>query len=239
MKKTWLILLGVLLLGAVLESGCAAQRAKDGDTVTVHYTLTLEDGTVYATSSGGEPLQFTLGGGEVISGFEEAVVGMRAGDKKTVTLPPEKAYGQRHPELVGVVSRSKLPEGTEPVVGQELHTTRQDGAPVTVIVTEVTEDTVTLDANPPLAGRTLTFTVELVAIEENPAPAGRAIPTCCSWVHLALAGGVLAAGIAFFYFSRRRRPQRMRVNPARRSEGLRSEERRVGKECRSRWSPYH
>lgn len=239
MKKTWLVLLGSLLLGAVLASGCAAQRAKDGDTVTVNYTLTLEDGTVADTSAGGEPLQFTLGEGKLISGFEEAVVGMRIGDTKTVTLPPEKAYGPRRPELVGVVSRSKLPEGLEPVVGQELQTTRQDGAPVTVIVTEVTEDTVTLDANPPLAGKTLTFDVELVAIEENVASSNRANPTSFSWVLLALAVGVLASGFAFFYLSRRRRLRPVRVGPVHRSKGLLAELARLDDDFRIAEEAYH
>jgi len=224
MKKTWLVLLGTLLLGAVLVSGCAAQgaKAKVGDTVTVNYTLTLEDGTVYDTSHGGEPLQFTLGKSEVISGFEEAVIGMRAGDSKTVTIPPEKAYGPHRPELVGAISRSKLPEGLEPVVGQELNTTRQDGAPLTVVVVEVNEDTVTLDANPPLAGKTLTFTVQLVALEENPAPTDSAKQAGLSrWWFLAPVGLALAAGVAFFYFRSRRKP--VRAGPARKSEKLLTE----------------
>lgn len=223
MKKTRLVLLGILLLGAVLASGCAAQRAKDGDAVTVHYTLTLEDGTVADSSAGGEPLQFTLGEGKLISGFEEAVVGMRIRDTQTVTLPPEKAYGLRRPELVEVVSRSKLPEGLEPVVGGQLEATAKDGTPLMVVITEFTDTTVTVDANPPLAGKTLTFDIELLAIGENLASGDRAKQTSLSWLLLAPVALALAAGLAFVYFRSRRRLRRVRGSPVRRSEGLLAE----------------
>jgi peptidylprolyl isomerase len=221
MKKTWLVLLGSLLLGAVLASGCAAKQAKDGDTVKLNYTLTLEDGTVYGTSVGGEPLQVTLGKGALIPGFEEAVVGMRIGDTKTITLPPEKAYGLRRPELVEVVSRSMLPEGVEPVVGGQLEATAKDGTPLTVAVTEFTDTTVTVDANPPLAGKTLTFNIELVAIGENLAAGGSARQTGLSWWLLAPVALALAASLAFVYVRSRRRPAR--GSPARRSERLLAE----------------
>jgi len=223
MKKTWLLLLGILLLGAVLASGCAARQAKDGDTVKLNYTLTLEDGTVYGTSVGGEPLQVTLGKGALIPGFEEAVVGMRIGDTQTITLPPEEAYGLRRPELVDIVSRSMLPEGVEPVVGGQLEATAKDGTPLMVVITEFTDTTVTVDANPPLAGRTLTFEIELVAIGENVAASDRARQTSLSWLLLAPAALALAAGLAFVYFRSRRRLRRVRGSPVRRSKGLLAE----------------
>jgi peptidylprolyl isomerase len=223
MKKTWVVLLGILLLSAAWMTGCAGQRAKDGDAVKVHYTLMLEDGNVYDSSVGREPLQVTLGEGALIQGFEEAVIGMRVGDTKTVALPPEKAYGPYRPELVEVVSRGWLPEGLEPAVGQELEATAQDGSPITVVITEVTETTVTVDANLPLAGRTLTFEIELVAIGENLAARDSAGQAGLSWLLLALALGVLAAGFAFFYLRGWRRLRRVRASPARRSERLLAE----------------
>lgn len=204
MKKTWLLLLGILLVGAVLVSGCAAKGVQAGDVVSVNYTLTLEDGAIYDTSIGREPLQFTVGQGEFLPAFEEAVIGMRPGDSKTVTLPPEKAYGPRRPELVDVVSRSMLPEGVEPVVGQQLEAIGQDGNPFSVVITEVTEDTVTADANLPLAGKTLTFNIELLAIGETLAPEERASQPNLGWLLLAPAV-LLASGLTFFYLARQRR----------------------------------
>jgi peptidylprolyl isomerase len=219
MKKTWAVLLGLLVLGAVVLSGCAAQAVKVGDTVRVNYTLRLEDGTVYGTTAGREPAKFTLGEGQLIPGFEEALLGMRVGDAKTVTIPPEKAYGAHRPELVLTGSRDRLPEGLEPVVGQQLKTTIR-GQSAVVTVTDVTETTVTLDANPALAGETLTFDIELVGIGGNAVGSG-ANQTTLLWVILAL--GVLAAGGAFFYLNSRRRRKSTRVSPARTSERLLAE----------------
>ena len=138
--------------------------AKDGNTVKVHYTGTLEDGTIFDTSVGREPLEFTLGEGQLILGFEEAVKGMEVGQSKTVTIPPERAYGPHLDNLVLVIEREQLPENLDPEVGQQLQMQQTDGRTAVVIVTDVSEDTITVDANHPLAGKDLTFEIELVEI---------------------------------------------------------------------------
>lgn len=137
---------------------------KMGDTIQVHYTGRLEDGTEFDSSRGGEPLRFTLGGGEIIPGFEEAMVGMAAGESKTVSLPPDKAYGDHSNELVMTVDRSQVPDEIKPEVGLMLGLTNEHGQSIPVTITEVTDSTITLDANSPLAGKTLIFDLELVAI---------------------------------------------------------------------------
>jgi FKBP-type peptidyl-prolyl cis-trans isomerase 2 len=139
-------------------------RAKNGDTVRVHYTGKLENGEVFATSEDGQPLEFTVGSGKVIPGFEKSIIDMESGDTRTVTVPPEEGFGERCEELVVDVQRSKLPEEVEPAVGEQLKSHDASGNVMTMIVTDVDEDTVTLDANHPLAGRTLTFTIELIDI---------------------------------------------------------------------------
>jgi len=149
--------------------GCTGEEtamAKDGDTVKVHYTGTLGDGTTFDTSVEREPLEFTLGAGQVIPGFEEAVIGMQVGQSKTVTIPSEEAYGPHSDELIMVVERDQLPEGLDPEVGQQLQTQGADGRTTIVVVTEVSETTITVDANHPLAGKDLTFEIELVEIEK-------------------------------------------------------------------------
>jgi len=140
------------------------EKAKAGDTVRVHYTGKLEDGTVFDTSAQRDPLEFTIGERGVIPGFEQAVVGMAAGDRKTVQLPPERAYGGHRSELVFEVERGDLPPDLEPEVGQQLEYREPDGESVPLTVTDVSESTVTLDANHPLAGEELTFDLELVDI---------------------------------------------------------------------------
>jgi|TARA_B100000315_G_C14506251_1_gene554748 FKBP-type peptidyl-prolyl cis-trans isomerase 2 len=139
--------------------------AKDGDTVKVHYTGTLEDGTTFDTSVGREPLEFTLGEGRVIPGFEEVVKGMQVGQSKTVTIPPERAYGLRLDDLVLVIEREQLPENLDPEVGQQLQMQQADARTTVVVVTDVSETTITVDANHPLAGKGLTFEIELVEIK--------------------------------------------------------------------------
>ena len=140
-------------------------EAKTGDTVTVQYTGTLEDGTVFDSSENREPLSFTIGSGDLIPGFEEAVVGMEPGDTRTATFGPEEAYGERSDELVFSIGRDKLPDSVEPEVGDRLEAKDPDGNKFAVSVAAVEEQTVTLDANHPLAGRDLTFEIELVAID--------------------------------------------------------------------------
>jgi peptidylprolyl isomerase len=139
------------------------QAANTGDTVRVHYTGRLEDGSVFDSSAGRDPLEFRLGGGEVIPGFEEAVTGMAPGEERRVTIPADEAYGPRREELVLVVSRAELPAELEPEVGQQLQMS-QDGQDFVVTISDVTEQDVVLDANHPLAGEDLTFELQLVDI---------------------------------------------------------------------------
>jgi peptidylprolyl isomerase len=139
------------------------QAANTGDLVRVHYTGKLDDGSVFDSSAGRDPLQFRLGGGEVIPGFEQAVTGMSPGEERRVTIPADEAYGARREELVLVVSREELPAELEPEVGQQLQMS-QDGQDFVVTISDVTEQDVVLDANHPLAGEDLTFELQLVDI---------------------------------------------------------------------------
>ncbi|MBN1825224.1 MAG: peptidylprolyl isomerase [Candidatus Eisenbacteria bacterium] len=139
-------------------------EAKTGDLVRVHYTGKLEDGTVFDSSEGGEPLEFTLGEGRIIPGVEEAVIGMRAGDAKTVHVTPEKGYGPHVEELLFRVSKDRLPRGMDPEVGQRYELTQEGGAKALVTVTEVDGEDVVLDGNHPLAGKTMVFDLEMVSI---------------------------------------------------------------------------
>lgn len=139
-------------------------KAENGDTVKVHYTGKLESGEVFDTSEGKPPLQFTIGKGTLIPGFEKGVVGMEVGDKKTIELSPEDAYGARREELMVAVKKSEFPTNITPTVGQRLQIRLQDGNPITVTIADLNEDSITLDANHPLAGYTLYFEVELVEI---------------------------------------------------------------------------
>jgi peptidylprolyl isomerase len=140
-------------------------QAKQGDTVKIHYTGKLEDGTVFDSSEGRDPLSFTIGSGQVIPGFEEAVVGMAVDEKKNVTIPPEKAYGQRNEEMIINVPRTQVPPDINPETGQRLQMQGPNEQMIIVEVTEVTDESITLDANPPLAGKDLIFDIELVGID--------------------------------------------------------------------------
>jgi peptidylprolyl isomerase len=139
-------------------------QAKHGDTVKIHYTGTLADGKVFDSSAGREPLSFTIGSGQVIPGFEEAVMGMLKDEKKSVTIPVAKAYGPRNEELVFNVPRSQVPPEINPEIGQRLQMQGPHNQPIIVTVTEVTDEHILLDANPPLAGKELNFAIELVEI---------------------------------------------------------------------------
>ncbi len=139
-------------------------QAKSGDKVEVHYTGRLTDGTVFDSSEGRAPLQFTVGEGQVIPGFEQAVIAMSVGDKKTVEIPADQAYGPAQNELVMPVPRDQFPPEIVPEVGQKLQVGHPSGQTLVVTVTDVKDDIVTLDANPPLAGKDLVFDIELVAI---------------------------------------------------------------------------
>lgn len=139
-------------------------QAKQGDTVKVNYKGTLEDGTVFDSSAEREPLEFKLGDGQIIAGFEKAVIGMETGETKTVSLPPDEAYGDYKDEGKVTVERSALPEDVEPQVGQMYQLTMADGGMVNVAVVGIEGDDVTLDANHPLAGKDLTFEITLEEI---------------------------------------------------------------------------
>jgi peptidylprolyl isomerase len=139
------------------------QSAKSGDTVRVHYTGKLDDGSVFDSSEGRDPLEFQLGGGQVIPGFEQAVEGMSPGDERSVTIAADEAYGPRRDELVLVVPRTELPAEMQPELGQQLQLS-QDGQSFIVTVADVNESEIILDANHPLAGEELTFELQLVDI---------------------------------------------------------------------------
>ena len=139
-------------------------QAKQGDTVNVHYTGQLENGTVFDTSRSRHPLQFTIGKGQVIAGFEQAVVGMNSGESKTAIIPVDQAYGPRRQDMIITMERSQLPPDLNPNVGQRLELTQMDDQTVLVTVTAATDTTLTLDANHPLAGKDLTFHIELIGI---------------------------------------------------------------------------
>jgi FKBP-type peptidyl-prolyl cis-trans isomerase 2 len=139
-------------------------QAKSGDTVTVHYTGRLTDGTVFDTSSGGEPLKFTLGQNRVISGFEHAVLGMAPGEKKTAVVPSTHAYGNHRTDLVVEFQRQQMPDEIKLQVGQAIQLQAEGGQKLTARVIDLSSETVTLDANHPLAGQDLTFDIELVEI---------------------------------------------------------------------------
>lgn len=138
-------------------------QAQNGDTVRVHYTGTLDDGTVFDSSKGREPIEFKVGSGQVIAGFEEAVSGMDVGEAKKVTIPAAQAYGERREELLLQVQRSQFPAEVEPEVGQQFQMSQGEQNFV-VNVADVDGERITLDANHPLAGRDLTFELELVDV---------------------------------------------------------------------------
>ncbi|MFQ6128199.1 MAG: peptidylprolyl isomerase [Thermoplasmata archaeon] len=139
-------------------------QAKNGDTVKVHYTGRLENGTVFDSSTDDEPLQFTIGEGQIIPGFEQAIIGMNVGESKTIKIHADEAYGPHLKDLVVMVDRKEIPPNLKPEAGQQLQIRQQNGATTVVTVIEVSESSVTIDANHPLAGKDLTFDVELIEV---------------------------------------------------------------------------
>ncbi len=138
---------------------------QSGDNVKVHYTGTFDDGEVFDTSEGGEPLAFTVGAGQVIPGFDQALLGMQIGETKNVVIPAGEAYGEREEGLVQTINREQFRLGdAEPVVGMALEMRTPDGQGIPMVITDVTETLVTLDANHPLAGETLHFDLRLVEV---------------------------------------------------------------------------
>ncbi|MCX6006977.1 MAG: peptidylprolyl isomerase [Chloroflexi bacterium] len=162
--KTVVIMVLALVMAVITLSACSAPQAKNGDTVQINYTGKLSDGTVFDSSVGGTPLEFKLGAATVIPGFEKAVLGMKVGEKKTVTIPVNEAYGPRRDDLVEEISRDQLSKDLIPYVGQHLHSTNTEGATRDAVVTKVTDTTITVDENLPLAGKDLTFDLELIKI---------------------------------------------------------------------------
>jgi len=139
-------------------------QAKSGDNVRVHYTGRFEDGKVFDSSVGGDSLQVTIGAGQLIAGFDRAVMGMQPGDTKTVFIPADDAYGPYKDELVFTVERDTLPSHVTPEVGHRYQIRQQDGSAAVVVVAAVSDTNVTLDGNHELAGKDLTFEIQLVAI---------------------------------------------------------------------------
>ncbi|MEQ8672472.1 MAG: peptidylprolyl isomerase [Aggregatilineales bacterium] len=139
-------------------------QAKTGDTVRVHYTGTLDDGSVFDSSQGRDPLEFTLGEQRVIPGFESAVDGLAVGNSVTTRIPPDEAYGDRRDDLVLEVERDQFPPDVEPEIGMQLALQQPNGQPVPVTITGLSDEAITLDANHRLAGQALTFNIELVEI---------------------------------------------------------------------------
>lgn len=141
-----------------------AGKVKKGNTVKVHYTGKLEDGREFDSSLNRQPIQFEVGAGKVIKGFEDAVVGLEVGEKKTVTIPAKDAYGSYDENLLIEIPKKNVPEGVTPEVGMRLQLVNQLGQAAHVVVTEILDETVRLDANHPLAGKTLVFDLEILEI---------------------------------------------------------------------------
>ncbi len=139
-------------------------QVKTGDTVRIHYRGTLQDGTQFDSSEGRDPLEFEVGSGQIIPGLDKALPGMTVGEAKTVAVPVDEAYGRRNPDASHAVPRAQIPDNIPLEVGTALQMRSPDGRAIAVTVAEVTDETVTLDANHPLAGHDLTFEIELVSI---------------------------------------------------------------------------
>ena len=139
-------------------------QAKNGSKVKVHYTGKTEEGQIFDTSTDKNPLEFKLGEGTIIEGFEEGLIGMKAGEKKTVKIPPEKAYGPYFKEGITKVPKSQFPPNFKLERGQQFQVKQQDGQDVVVTVVDFAGDSVTIDANHPLAGKVLTFELEVLEV---------------------------------------------------------------------------
>lgn len=146
------------------------QQVKSGDIIRVHYHGKLTDGTTFDSSEGREPLEFEVGSGMVIAGFDNGVTGMMIGDKKTINIPVEEAYGEKQEEMFMEFPMDRFPSDMQPEVGMQLNMSSADGQNFPVIIREVFEDKVILDANHPLAGEELIFDLELVEIVSGKSP---------------------------------------------------------------------
>ena len=139
-------------------------RAKHGDTVKVHYSGKLEDGKIFGYSADGDPLQFTIGEGKIISGFEQAIVGISPGESKTEKVPARQAFGPYKEELVLEFDRKLIPPEIKPAIGKKIQIRQSDGMTTQSVITDISESKVTLDANHPLAGKDLIFDIKLLEI---------------------------------------------------------------------------
>jgi peptidylprolyl isomerase len=137
----------------------------ENDTIALHYKGTLNNGELFDSSEGRDPLQFEVGTGQVIPGFDKAVIGMKVEENKVFTIPADEAYGQMNEELIYQVPKNAIPESLNPTPGQRLVSNLEDGRQIPVTVTEVTEESITLDANHPLAGKDLTFDITIVSVD--------------------------------------------------------------------------
>jgi len=164
MSGVFLSLIGSAFSVKLWKMGKLMNFAKGGDRIKVHYTGRLIDGTVFDSSKERDPLEFSIGSGSLIPGFENGVIGMAVGDTKVVTIPDIEGYGQKNEDLLVKIKRENLPDNITPEIGQTLQMSKQDGHPFSVTVTDIDEFSVTFDANHPLAGKTLLFEIELLAI---------------------------------------------------------------------------
>ena len=142
------------------------KEAEVGDLVSVHYTGKLKNGEVFDSSKERDPLEFTVGNKEMLAGFEDGVVGMKPGESKSVTLEPENAFGGRREDLLLKLPKKEFPQNITPSVGLQLRLSNAEGNEMTVVITEVGEDSVTLDGNHPLSGQTVIFDIELLEVKE-------------------------------------------------------------------------
>jgi len=142
-------------------------QVKANNTVKVHYTGKLADGQIFDTSEGKEPIEFVLGKGQLIPGFEQGLIDMKLNEKKTITIAKDEAYGDVNEQLIQEVKKSDLPQDMEPKVGMGLVSKSPDGREMNLMVVEVKDDSIVIDGNHPLAGRDLVFDLEVIEIKET------------------------------------------------------------------------
>ena len=140
------------------------QEAQSGNQVKVHYHGRLQDGTTFDSSEGRSPLEFEVGAGQVIKGFDDGVLGMKTGDKKTIHIPVEEAYGEKSEDMIIEFPRDQFPPDMKPEVGMQLNLRGQDGKNFPVVISDIKDDAIILDGNHPLAGKDLIFDIEMVEI---------------------------------------------------------------------------
>ncbi len=160
-----ILLVGVVLVALLVVLGGSGKTIQEGSNVKLHYTGTLNDGTVFDSSEGKDPLEFTVGEGQVIPGFEKELMGMKAGDKKTLNILTEDAYGERDEQRVGDYPKENIPEGMEIEVGSKVFLQAPEGGIAFATILKIGEEIVVLDLNHPLAGQDLTFEVEILEVQ--------------------------------------------------------------------------